>query len=218
MALLTQIPPANGGWSEKWPATTNRCRGGLVLFRVGRWWRLMLLLTVACQTAFLPRRATAGVATEENLKAVFLYNFAQLVDWPAGAFPSTDTPFTVGILGRDPFGAVLDDVLRNERLGDRPFVVKRFTNVTEVQDCQILFISRSEEPRLEKIFTHLRGQPVLTVGDIPGFATRGGMISILRERNKLRLRINLKAAQEAHLTISSKLLRLSDVVGLEAVK
>lgn len=151
-------------------------------------------------------------APEYQVKAVFLFNFAQFVDWPADAFPDADTPFVIGVLGDDPFGSVLDQTVRGERLGGRSFQVRRYQRVDDIKTCHILFISRSEESRPESMPAGLKHRPILTVSDAEGFAERGGMIRFVTDRNRIRLQINLAAAEAAHLTISSKLLRVAEVI------
>jgi hypothetical protein len=151
-------------------------------------------------------------ASEYQVKAVFLFNFAQFVDWPAGAFPDSTTPLVIGVLGNDPFGAALDETVRNERLGGRPFQVRRYQSVDEIKACHILFISRSEGGRPAVILASLKDRPILTVSDADRFAERGGMIRFVTDRNRIRLQLNLTAAEAAHLTISSKLLRVAEIV------
>lgn len=151
-------------------------------------------------------------ASEYQLKAVFLFNFVQFVDWPAAAAADSQLPLVIGILGDDPFGAFLDETVRGERFGARPIQVRRYRQVTDIGECNILFISRSERERVPEIVSGLKNRPVLTVSDADAFANRGGMIQFINDKNRIRLRINLEAAQAAHLTISSKLLRVADVV------
>jgi len=158
--------------------------------------------------------AQAARASEYDVKAVFLFNFAQFVDWPAEAFPHSDTPLVIGVLGDDPFGGVLDQTVGDERLGGRPFQVRRFHSVDEIETCHILFVSRPEGDRPQNILAGLRNRPILTVSDADGFAERGGMIRFVTERGRIRLQLNLAAAEAAHLTISSKLLRVAEVVPL----
>jgi len=159
------------------------------------------------------RVAAQGVrASEYQLKAVFLFNFAQFVDWPAEAFPDSATPLVIGILGNDPFGETLDLTVRDERLGGRPFQVQRYRSVDEIKTCHILFISRSEGARPATILAGLQHRPILTVSDADRFAERGGMIRFVTDRSRIRLQLNLDAAQAAHLTISSKLLRAAEII------
>jgi uncharacterized protein DUF4154 len=148
-------------------------------------------------------------SAEYQIKAVFLFNLAQFVDWPSKAFPESGKPLVIGVLGEDPFGSYLDETLRGEKVQNRPLVLQRYRRVSEVRVCHVLFISRSENDRLDQIFAALRGRSVLTVGDSDDFITRGGMIRLVTERNRIRIRINADTVRAAGLTISSKLLRLA---------
>ena len=159
--------------------------------------------------------AWAQPVTEYQIKAAYLFNFGQFVEWPQSTAPA-DAPFVICVLGKDPFGETLDDVVRGESLGRRPLVVQRFRSARETSDCQILFISRSEQDRLDEALLELRGRHVLTVTDIEGAEKRGAMIVLFNESNRVRMRINLSAARASSLVISSKLLRPAEVVGREA--
>jgi hypothetical protein len=151
-------------------------------------------------------------SAEYKLKAVFLFNFAQFVEWPAWVFHANDTPLVIGILGDDPFGAYLDDLVSGEKIGARHLVVQRYKRAEDIKDCHILFISNSESGDLEDILASLHGRNILTVGDTDSFTRRGGMVRFVTESGKIRLRINLEAATDSGLTISSKLLRAATVV------
>ena len=171
----------------------------------------MALLTALLASALLQ----TGQAPEYQVKAAFLFNFAQFVDWPAPpeAVPDSAAPLVIGILGADPFGGFLDATVRGERLGARPFVLRRYGKVEDIEECDILFISRSEGQRMRAILASLKDRPILTVSDADRFAERGGMIRLVTDRrHHIRLEINLEAAQGAHLTISSKLLRVAEIV------
>src|SRR5439155_7453719 len=113
------------------------------------------------------------------------------VDWPASAFPPTGDAVIIGVIGEDPFGAILDEVLQGKTCcHDRKLVVRRFQRIENVTECHVLFISSSEEARLADILQTLDGASVLTVGEMDGFAERGGMIGFHREGNKMRFEIN----------------------------
>ncbi len=153
-----------------------------------------------------------SVSKEYQVKAAFLYNFSQFIEWPARAL-SGQSPLVIGVLGANPFGDYLEEIVRGERVGNHPLLVRRFHQVSEVQNCHILFISQSEANQLEQILAYVRGRNILTVGDIDNFAVRGGMIRFVTENNRIRFRINLAAARGANLIISSKLLRAAEIVG-----
>src|SRR5206468_3039792 len=104
--------------------------------------------------------AQAVRASEYDVKAVFLFNFAQFVEWPAEAFPEADTPLVIGVLGDDPFGRVLDQTVGDERLGGRRFQIRRYHSVDEIKTCHILFVSRPEGDRPQSILAGLKNRPI----------------------------------------------------------
>jgi hypothetical protein len=166
-------------------------------------WLLLGGLDVSAQTA---------ISTEYQIKAVFLFNFAQFVQWPPSAFSGVDTPLVIGVLGENPFGAYLDDTVRGEKVDNRSLVVEHYRAVDEIKACHVLFISRSEGTRLEQIFASLKDRSILVVGDGDDFVQRGGTIRLATYQNKIRLIVNVEAAKLVNLTISSKLLRAAELV------
>ena len=170
------------------------------------------LLMWALAGATAPGDAPAQSSPEYQLKAIFLFNFAQFVEWPASAFPQPDTPLGICILGEDPFGGYLDEAVRGETVANHPLAVRRYGSVDEIKGCHILFVSRQEQGHLSEILDSLKGHSVLTVSDAERFASRGGMIRFVTDHNRIRLRINLEAAKAANLTLSSKLLRPAQIV------
>jgi hypothetical protein len=166
---------------------------------------------VAAVLAFFATAAHAQPTDEYQIKAVFLFNFAQFVEWPADAFEDARSPLVIGVLGRDPFGSHLDEVVAGETINGRPLKIQRYRHAEEIKVCHVLFISDSGDARLEQIFAQLAGRSILTVGDGESFAQRGGVIRFVMEKNKIRFRINLTAAKAGNLIISSKVLRSADV-------
>ena len=154
---------------------------------------------------------SSAPVSEYQLKAVFLFNFAHFVEWPPGALTAAGAPFVIGVLGTDPFGNSLDEVVRGESVSGHPLAVERSADVARLRNCQILFIPATELTRLPEILEGLKGRSVLTVTEGP--APRGVVIDLLREESRIRLRIDLAAARANNLTISSKLLRPAEIVG-----
>ena len=154
-----------------------------------------------------------AAATPAQVEAVFLFNFTQFVEWPPQAFADSTAPIIIGVLGADPFGATLDEVVRGEVVNGHPLIVHRAQRIEELKDCQILFLSRSERAHFGPVLAKLKGRNVLTVSDLDEFANEGGMICFVLVDNKVRLRVNLEAAKAAGLTLSSKLLRFAQIVG-----
>lgn len=148
-------------------------------------------------------------STANQVKAVFIYNFTQFVEWPPNSFSNSTSPFVIGILGQDPFGSYLESVVEGENFGSHPIVVQHYNNIKEINNCHILFINTPDPSSAIKVG---QNRSILTVGDQNRFASSGGMIRFFIENNKIRLQINLKAAKAANLSLSSKLLRLADVI------
>lgn len=170
-----------------------------------------VLLALASIASAAPTRvAQATTVPEYELKAVFLFNFAQFVDWPPTVFPDASAPIVIGILGADPFGPYLDEVVQGEQVKGRPIIVKRFHTVEDIDGCQILFVNL-DKPLSARSEASLAGRGVLTVSDA-GVASPTTMIQFVSVRNRLRLRIDAESAGAAGLTISSKLLRAAEIV------
>ena len=167
---------------------------------------------IAILIALITRALAQTAPGEYQVKAVFLFNFAQFVEWPAQAFSGPDTPFTMCVLGEDPFGAQLDEAVKGESVNGHPLTVQRYRSASELGRCQILFIGPSEHERLDGIIGGLDDRAILTVSDIAGSAERGTIIQFASDRNRVRLRVNVQKARSAGLTLSSKLLRPAEIV------
>jgi hypothetical protein len=153
----------------------------------------------------------AGSPTEYAVKAVFVLNFSRFVAWPSQVFASATQPFVIGVLGSDPFGPRLDEAVHGEQVDGHPLVVRRFQDIGDVHDCQILFIDQSEAGQLQRILGALDHHSTLTVTDVAGASRRGVMIQFDTIDNQIRLRINADSARAAGLTISATLLRLAQI-------
>ena len=169
-------------------------------------------LAAAC-LVFAQALIAAEAPTEDQVQAVFLFNFSRFVEWPPQAFAAPGDPFVIGIVGSDPFGARLDEAVHNEQIHGHALTVRRFRSISEVENCQILFIDQSENTRLGQILAVLDHRSILTVSQADGAAQRGVMIQFATENSRIRLRINVDSARAAGLTISSKLLRPAEIIG-----
>ncbi len=171
------------------------------------WWGVSGLLLMGPGVS-----AQSQPSKEYQVKAVFLFNFAQFVEWPTTAFATRTSPLVIGILGEDPFGSYLDETIRGELVSYRLLEVQRYRRVDEIKTCHILFVSESEASHLEAILAALKNRSILVVGDTDDFTQRGGMIRLATAQNKIRLMINVNAAKTGDFTISSKLLRSAELV------
>lgn len=168
-------------------------------------------LTVAVVMTWSCLRAPAqeSASVEYKVKAAYLFNFAKFVEWPVGSFPAKDTPITLGLVGKDPFGSDLEKTFENKTIEGRALQIKRFAEGEDLRQCHILFICASERKSLPQIFEKLQGGSVLTVGEVEEFNALGGMISFITQENTIRFDIKDEAAARVGLKVSSKLLQVA---------
>ena len=176
-------------------------RSALLLF-------LSLGLTLAISTTALAQRE----AEINKLKAAFIYQFANFVEWPEDTFESDNEPFVICIVGNDEIREVLRAAVRGKSVGNHPVRVQTSGGSGDLSNCQIAFIDESERRNTPDLIDRYMDQPILTVGDSEDFTKIGGIIHLYPQASKLRIEINVDAAKRAGLKISSKLLRLATVV------
>jgi hypothetical protein len=169
--------------------------------------RLYLLTGVVCLAV-----AQAQSADEYQVKAAFLYNFAKFVEWPAHAFKSPEDPVVICVMGRSPFGPLLEQAVSGKQIEGRPLAVREIAEIREAVACQILFVAAGEKKRVPAILDQIKTGAVLTVGETQNFAAAGGVINFKLEDGKVRIEVNVYAAERAKLRISSKLLSLAKIV------
>jgi hypothetical protein len=167
--------------------------------------RVTLGLLLACS-------ADTQTAGEYELKSAVIGNLAKFVEWPSRALSGDKDPFQVCVLGKDPFHGALESALNGKLAMGRPFAILAVADASKTSGCQILFIVSPDRKRLHAILSELRPEGILTVGESEGFAAQGGMVDLILEDGHIRMRINLEAATQAHLKVSSKLLGLAEIV------
>lgn len=151
---------------------------------------------------------------EYEIKAAFLYRFAQFVTWPEEAFESQEAPLIVAVGGHDPFGRILERTIAGKTVKGRSIEVRRYKRASDLAACHILFIASEESGAswLQSARRRPRAMP-LTVGETDAFWRDGGVIAFTIEQKRIRFAINTGAAEGAGLRISSKLLSLARLVG-----
>jgi hypothetical protein len=157
----------------------------------------------------LPLRSAPEQTLEYEVKAAFLLNFAKFVDWPASAFGDAGSPLAICILGRDPFGRAIDDLVQGEEVGGRKLLVRRIAEPPPSKACQIVFTQQSGTDAIKPL-SDLRG--VLTVGEGESFVHDGGIIGFVIDNRRVRFDISRRAANEAGIKLSSKLLSVARAV------
>lgn len=178
------------------------------------WARLLLRLVLLAVVSGVAAVGIAEVSKEFQLKAVFLWRLAQFTEWPADAFESAANPIVICVLGEDPFGDALDSAVENETAHGRRLIVQRHRSIDQMRNCHILYLSAAFARRPRDIVSALAGKSVLTVSDgLPSANTYDSIVRFITEQNKIRLRIDVKAAAAAGLVLDPRLLRAAEIAG-----
>lgn len=151
-------------------------------------------------------------ANEYQIKAAYLLNFPNFVDWPGSASNDSQSPLRLCLVGSDPLGSALSRMMADRLSRGRALLLRRVSRTEPFSDCQILYISPSESKYLPQILESVHNVSALTVGETDRFVEEGGMIQLVMEDNRIRFKINPSAASEAGIRISSKLLALAKIV------
>ncbi len=183
-------------------------------------YNLITLIVIVCSSLITVQvRADSTSSREYQVKAAFLYNFINFIDWPEENINADKkNPIVIGIIGKNPFGNAFEPI-KDKEVKDRKVLVKQFENLEELkkaienntaaQQCHLLYVSPSEKENLKKIIDLIKDKSILTVGDTANFLDSGGIINFLMEDNKVCFEVNKTAAERAKLKIRSKLLRLA---------
>src|SRR5260370_562645 len=155
---------------------------------------------------------------EYQVKAAFLYNFVKFVEWPPHVFKTASDPIALFFRGKNPLENALDEVVAGKAVEGRTFQVRQIAEINPGCNCHILFVSSSERKRFRSMAVSMKGVGVLTVGEAQDFAAEGGIINFKLEAGRIRLEINLDAAEQAQLRLSSKLLSLAQIVKSEKAR
>lgn len=147
-------------------------------------------------------------ATEARIKAVFLFKFADYVEWPKTAFAAAATPFTIGVVESEPVAAELAKVVEGRAVQGRPVVVRRLRSGDPVDGVQLVFVGRGGRSDLRQTLAQLRGRPVLRVTESEGALQAGSMINFVLVDGKVRFDI-VPPDDAGGLRISSRLLAVA---------
>ena len=148
-------------------------------------------------------------ASEVQVKAAFIYNFALFTDWPADAMQA-DAPIVVCVTAQHPLQAALEKLTGKPVRGHRLEIRK--INDGAVAGCHVLVFDAltANGVRVDP------ATPVLTVSDNPGSERAAGslepMIALTLHDDRVVFDIDAVAARQARLRLSPQLLRLARTV------
>ena len=169
---------------------------------------IMFMASVSALSAL----AATSDGREHQLKAAAVYNLIAFTEWPATAFQTADAPLVIGVFGQGHVAALLEYHLASETWHGRKITLRQITAAGDARFCHVLYVAPSEVTGWRSLAGKFARTPLLTLSDAQNFAHNGGIAELAFENNELRLVVNVGAARECGLTISSKVLRLARVV------
>jgi YfiR/HmsC-like len=148
---------------------------------------------------------------DNQVKVTFIYNFSRFIEWPDGTFVDSKNSLTVCALGNNPFGGALESI-RGKNVEGRKIEIKHLANSSKMDACQILFISSSERGHLREILESAKRSRILTIGEMSQFTQDGGIVALAMRNDRIHFSVNLDAADETGVKISSRVLKLATIV------
>ncbi|MBT2970029.1 MAG: YfiR family protein [Candidatus Thiodiazotropha sp. (ex Ctena orbiculata)] len=171
--------------------------------------RLLIHFTLLMLWCIPPQANGVEQRSDENiLKAVFIYNFAKFTRWPSETWTKNGTSLRICSIGNDELSQALVR-LNGRKVRELPVTIEHREESNNLDNCHLLYLARSMQHLMLEINKSIRTKPVLTVSEITDFSKQGGMIELYRINSRIRFKINLQAAREAGLDLSSRLLKLA---------
>jgi len=149
-------------------------------------------------------RAFGQTSLEYPIKATFLYKFGDFVSWP-----HSSEAYSICIIGRNPFGNVIDEVTAGERVGGRPIKVVRLESFKANLNCNVAYLGGVDDAALPAVLIALRESAVLSVTDEATNKAARGVIHFAVRQNRVRFFIDQQLAMRSQLAIRASLLALS---------
>ena len=150
--------------------------------------------------------AQTAEASEERVKAVYLYKFLNYVEWPASAFTGPAAPYHIGVIGDDLVANELAGIIAGKTVNNRPITSRRIAYGEPLTDVDVVFIGRGERARQAALLRQLRMQPALTVTETEGALEQGSMVNFRIVDSRIRFEVSVDAAEQAGLKLSARLL------------
>jgi hypothetical protein len=172
---------------------------------------IRLLVGAACFSAGSSQGTAAETpaSKEYQIKAAFVYNFTKFVEWPPNSFDDPDAPIVIAVAGKGPCAAEVERSVKDRTVNGRQILVKTVETPGAAKGAHVLFLSASEDSRLEEWLGAFRSAGTLTVGESEPFAKAGGIIRFVLEGDKVRFEINIDSAERAGLKVSAQLQKLA---------
>lgn len=134
-------------------------------------------------------------------QAAYLLKFIQSIEWP-----SQDKQFVVGVLGSQYTSRTISRTFAGNRarLPGLNIIVKRFPSISQIRDCNILFVSANSTNNIRRVLRKIQGNSTLIVTEKEGFIGKGSCINFVVKNRRMRYEINPPQISNFGLTVTDK--------------
>lgn len=172
---------------------------------------LLPVLSATFLTLFLSSSGFAA-GIDDELKAAYIARFTEFIEWPATTEKQYSSSFTICVFHDHPIQSLLEELPRLMDVDGKPITIKRIDTPELSVKCEILFVPKAENGHISRIHEYTDKKPVLVINEVPSAQEHGQLISLYQDSERLRIQIHLRDAQASGFKISSRLLKLANVV------
>lgn len=153
-------------------------------------------------------RGYADTVDVHQLKAAFVFKFAQFTTWST---PPAGESFTICLEGANARGGAFA-MVAGKTLNDKPVEVKYLSSARSLDECQVAYLNPASQKELAEWMEKVDSLPILTVSDYPDASKENVMIEFISEPNRVAFKVNLSAVRRSGLSISARVLQLAQEV------
>ncbi|MBE6341662.1 MAG: YfiR family protein [Bacteroidales bacterium] len=164
------------------------------------------ILLVGLITLFALSASAQGMA---KFQALFIYNFAKNIGWPAG---DEGKDLVITVIGDSEVESQLVGLSKTQKVGSRNVVVKSAAAATGLVKSDIIYLGESKSNLVSKLVSAQEGNPSLIVTGKSGLCANGAGISFVAKGGKLNFEISNGNISKKGLKVSNKLLQLGTAV------
>lgn len=153
---------------------------------------------------------------EYKAKSIFIFSVCKFTTWPEDSNREASDPFIISVLGKLPHGSQIF-IPKGKTIANRTIVLKSIKKLEQINGSNVLFITSSENHRIQTILDYVGNKSILTVGDTEGYAQKGVIINFFIDNKQLRFEINPDSIKKAKLAIHSQLYTMGKVVKTKSI-
>ncbi len=145
--------------------------------------------------------------TNYQVYSVFVVSIARYSSWPAST-----GDFKITVIGKSKVYDELLKVSQTKDVNGKKIVVSQAEDISQIGDCNIVYVSDNKSGDLDDIAKKFEGKPVMIITEREGLYKKGASLSFVVIENKLRFDINKTGLEKRQIKISQSLTALANLV------